>query len=989
MKSAKSLSTFLIPVLLFVFTGCPDPTSVQEAVSQNANLGNIVISAGSLSPAFAAGTTSYVVNVPNTVSAIAVAGTPADYQARVAYFLNGGPASSPVPLAVGSNTVTLRVSAPAGNTKDYTLTVNRAPPANVNANLADLTVDNGDLNPAFSPETESYTVTVVNSVNAVTVTGTPAEPGAGVAYLKGGESVSNPIPLEVGDNVITVRVSAPEGDTKDYILTVNRAAQSDSNADLAGLTVSDGSLSPAFSPAITGYTVNVVNSVSAVTVTGTPADSGAAVAYLKGGTSVSNPIPLAVGSNAITVRVTSAEGNSKDYTLTVIRAAASTNAYLGDLTVSEGSLSPAFAAGTTGYTVNVGNSVSSITVTGTAADSGASVAYLKGGTSVSNPIALTTGSNTITVRVTAESGYTRNYNLTINRAAASTNANLAGLTVSAGSLSPAFAAGTTGYTVNVAYSVSAVTVTGTAADSLASIGYLKGDTPVSNPITLSAGANIITVRVTAEAGDTKNYFVVVNREPTSVQWARSVTAGSSYSIFYSVAVDGSGNVYAAGHQAGTGAYTYGPGVSVSGTYSGYEGANVVLVKYDSSGTAQWARSATAGSSYSRFDSVAVDGSGNVYAAGYQNGTGVFTYGPGVSVAGTSSNGNAVLVKYDSSGAAQWARSVTAGSGDSIFRSVAVDGSGNVYAAGYQNGIGTDAHTYGPGVSVFGASYSSNDVVLVKYDSSGTAQWARSTTAGSSYSRFDSVAVDGSGNVYAAGSQDGTGAYTYGPGVSVAGTYSGYNENVVLVKYNSSGTALWARSVTAGSARSEFDSVAVDGSGNVYAAGHQAGTGAYTYGPGVSVSGTYSGYNGNVVLVKYDSSGNAQWARSVTAGSSSFFYSVAVDGSGNVYAAGAQNGPGAYTYGPGVSAAPTIYSAGSVSTSNVVLVKYDSFGTALWAKTVSARSDGSAFSSVAVDGSDNIYAAGSQLRTGALTYGTGVSVSGTASANNAVLVKYRE
>ncbi|WP_198429951.1 hypothetical protein, partial [Treponema primitia] len=119
-------------------------------------------------------------------------------------------------------------------------------------------------------------------------------------------------------------------------------------------------------------------------------------------------------------------------------------------------------------------------------------------------------------------------------------------------------------------------------------------------------------------------------------------------------------------------------------------------------------------------------------------------------------------------------------------------------------------------------------------------------------------------MYAAGYQTGTGTYTYGTGVSATGTYAAGN-NVVLVKYDADGTALWARTVSAGSFVSYFISVAVDGSGNVYAAGSQYGTGTFTYG-GVSVVGSYSS-GANVVLVKYDPSGTAQWARTVTAGSS--------------------------------------------------------------------------------------------------------------------------
>jgi hypothetical protein len=100
-------------------------------------------------------------------------------------------------------------------------------------------------------------------------------------------------------------------------------------------------------------------------------------------------------------------------------------------------------------------------------------------------------------------------------------------------------------------------------------------------------------------------------------------------------------VYAAGYQNGTGGYTYGAGVTAAGTASD---SNVVLVKYNAEGTAQWARTVSAGSSESSFTSAVVDGHGNVYAAGVQSGTGGYTYGAGVTAAGTASS-NVVLVKY--------------------------------------------------------------------------------------------------------------------------------------------------------------------------------------------------------------------------------------------------------------------------------------------------------------------------------------------------------
>ena len=91
----------------------------------------------------------------------------------------------------------------------------------------------------------------------------------------------------------------------------------------------------------------------------------------------------------------------------------STNANLASLTVNAGALSPAFSAGQTSYAVTVPNSVSSITIGATAADSKATVS----GTGAKN---LNVGSNKFSVVVKAESGATKTYTVTVTRQAAQT-----------------------------------------------------------------------------------------------------------------------------------------------------------------------------------------------------------------------------------------------------------------------------------------------------------------------------------------------------------------------------------------------------------------------------------------------------------------------------------------------------------------------------------------------------------------------------------------
>jgi len=463
---------------------------------------------------------------------------------------------------------------------------------------------------------------------------------------------------------------------------------------------------------------------------------------------------------------------------------------------------------------------------------------------------------------------------------------------------------------------------------------------VTNTITNNGDGGTKTAQTTSSVA-------AVTIELVQALWTQSVSTGDSSSKFNAVAVDSSGNVYAAGYQEGNSIYTYSPGIFAQGTasFKDYQSTpyNVVLVKYDSSGTAQWAKTVSTATDdkygddkygYAIFNAVAVDSSGNVYAAGYQRwGNIIYTYGPGVS----AQSAGCVVVKYNSSGTAQWAKTSGAEFSAAEFNAVAVDYSGNVYAAGCLG--------------------NSNNVRLVKYDSNGTVQWTNTVTEGTGGTgvrggRFSAVAVDSLGNVYAAGYQYSNYEYTYGEGVSARGTATGNTSNVVLVKYNSSGTAQWAKTISAGNIGSSFNAVAVDSSGNVYAAGYQMGNSIYSYGPYSSIYAQGSAgnrdsnnYYSNVVLVKYNSSGTAQWAKTVSTGNnSSVFRAVAVDLSGNVYAAGSQNdesGGDIYTYGTGVSARG----------GRGVVVKYNSSGTAQWAKL------GSENNAVTVDSSDNVYAAG--------------------------------
>ena len=305
----------------------------------------------------------------------------------------------------------------------------------------------------------------------------------------------------------------------------------------------------------------------------------------------------------------------------------------------------------------------------------------------------------------------------------------------------------------------------------------------------------------------------------------------------------------------------------------------IVRNQDKPKTTNWARAATTAPHNSEFSSVAVDKkTGDIYAAGYQKSSGVFDYGTGPVNGVYNGDFNAILVKYNAKGQAQWVQMAKNGNSNQQFCSVAVDNSGNVYVAGYQYGPGD--YNYGSGVA--SGKSSLENALVVKYNADGQAQWARTTTKGTYRSEFYSVAVDKDGNVYAAGYQ-GSDIFNYGSGDIEGAAW----ENPVIVKYNPDGEAQWAKTTTGGTGNENwFHSVAVDNSGNLYAAGRLYGQTTLNYG-GDNVSVTGKGYQNNGVLVKYDAeTGDALWARTTitTEPTACVFTSVAVDSSGDVYVA---------------------------------------------------------------------------------------------------------
>lgn len=389
-------------------------------------------------------------------------------------------------------------------------------------------IEDGSADKNNTTQTANFNIIVDTEAGAVVT----AKAG-GVSVLQSGNRVPAvsgkavlPIDLSklaMGNNDIEITAADAIGNSSGS-LTVKVTRALSSNADLSALGVSGGTLNETFAAAATSYTMSVANNVENVTVTPTTSEAVASItvngsAVLSG--QVSTAIPLNVGVNRIEVVVTAADHSTKTYTMVVTRI--SNNALLTSLSVDQGTLTPDFSTSQLHYQIDVPNTVSSLNVFFVKGESnetitvtGATYSSVTGDVYAYSASNLSIGSNVIGILVTAQDGTTNNaYSLTIERAPLlSGNADLSQLTLSSGTLTPAFTSGQTSYTSDAANGITSLTVTGNMADNQAAMtinGTSVTNGQASGNINLNVGPNVISIRVTAQNGTSKTYTITVNR----------------------------------------------------------------------------------------------------------------------------------------------------------------------------------------------------------------------------------------------------------------------------------------------------------------------------------------------------------------------------------------------------------------------------------------------------------------------------------------------
>ena len=324
--------------------------------------------------------------------------------------------------------------------------------------------------------------------------------------------------------------------------------------------------------------------------------------------------------------------------------------------------------------------------------------------------------------------------------------------------------------------------------------------------------NIVVVGYTESDGAGERDLLISKYDPSGVLLWAKILGGSFGEEGRGVTIDSSDNIIVGGYTASDGAGS----------------TDFLLAKYNSSGTLLWDK--TLGSSFSETaNGVATDSLDNIVIVG--------------SSAFSGGSSEFLIAKYNSSGTLLWNKAL-GGSGNEVAYGVAIDSSDNIIVTGF---------TFSDGAG-------GSDLLVAKYNSSGTLLWDK-TLGGGSTDQGRSVAVDSSGNIVIGGytNSDGAGLYDF-----------------LLAKYNSSGTLLWDK--TLGGSDNEFSyGVAIDSLDNIVVVGYTESDGAG---------------NPDCLVAKYDSSGTLLWDKTLGGSGGDFGAGVAIDSSDNIIVVGTTSSDGA-------------------------------------------------------------------------------------------------
>jgi hypothetical protein len=417
-------------------------------------------------------------------------------------------------------------------------------------------------------------------------------------------------------------------------------------------------------------------------------------------------------------------------------------------------------------------------------------------------------------------------------------------------------------------------------------------------------------------------------QTTNWQWARSAGTTGGEAVL-GTASDNSGNLYVIGWYSSA-TITFG---TITLTNPGIGTGDVFLVKYDASGTALWAKT-FGGTDGDIGNGIATDAAGNVYITGWYASSTISFGTSTLTNAGTGSD--VFIVKLNSSGNDIWAKSA-GGTGSDRGYGIAVDPSGNILTTGAYS---SSTINFGTG-SLSNAS-TVNDFFIVKHDSNGNALWAKNAGGINADTGF-SIGTDSLGNVYAAGA---FASPTINFGLGALTNASAGTQDIFVVKYNSSGTAVWSIR-SGGSLEDAANGIAVKKNSVCVTGGFNSSSISFS---ATTLTNNLSGTS-DVFLVKYDLDGNTQWAKRSGNSDAEAGNAVAIDALENVFITG-------YFISNSIDFSGNILTNSGAGYRDLFVSAYGPSGNVNWAKNTSGGTYDEVGNAIAVYGSGgNVYIGG--------------------------------
>ena len=475
--------------------------------------------------------------------------------------------------------------------------------------------------------------------------------------------------------------------------------------------------------------------------------------------------------------------------------------------------------------------------------------------------------------------------------------------------------------------------------------------------------------VCAQAVDDSGNFSTWTASPNTItiqtasfSWARRI-GGVGTDEGNNIAIDSSDNIIITGFVTGDADFNEnGDYLDTGEDSTDFALTDIYVAKYNSSGTFLWAKR-LGGMEDDKGNGITLDDSDNIIITGFVtgdadlNGNGDFL-DPGEDSTGYGLT-DAFISKFDSSGAHLWSKRL-GGVEDDMALNVTVDSSNDLIFTGNVTGdadLNGNGDFLDPGED--STSYGLKDIFVSKFDSSGVS--LLTIRLGGLYDdQGRGVSVDSSDNIIISGDATGDADLNNdGDFFDTGEESSGYGLNdIIITKFNSIGTHLFAIRL-GGVENDRGDSINVDSSDNIIVFAQIEGEVDLNGDGDFLDNGENStGYGDNdIAISKFNSTGTHIWAKRLGGiGPDHAPNKFAIDTSDNlILIAGVK--PEADLNGDGDALDYAEGSPGVFNRTDIIITKFDSSGTHIWAKRFGGAQD-DVGRGLVIDNSGNIITTGS-------------------------------